>query len=55
LDERTPARLLSTPKHGGLQTKDERMDEIGVVRHLGFVIQEQGEAAAIKSMHLEKI
>ena len=50
-DERTPAWLLSTPKHGGLQTKDER----SVVRRLGFVILEQGEAAAIESMHLEKI
>ena len=39
-DEWTPARLLSTPKHGGLQTKDERRDEIGEVRRLGFVIQE---------------
>lgn len=40
LDERTRARLLSSPKHGGLQTKDERRDEIGEVRRLGFVIQE---------------
>ena len=39
-DERTPARLLSTPKYGGGQTKDERMDEIGEVRRLGFVILE---------------
>lgn len=34
---------------------DERRDEIGEVRRLGFVILEQGEAAAIESMHLEKI
>ena len=35
-------------RHGGLQTKDERRDEIGEVRRLGFAIQEAEPIESIR-------